>query len=73
MDLNYFKYGNNIQVYYGVLKHDVRLVEEKNKLEWKIINDELLDNDKFGGNYNIPHLIRQIKVYMKNGTDIDKY
>ena len=63
MDLNYFKYENNLQVYYGILKHEVNLVEEKNKLEWVAINDELLDNSKFAGNYNIPHIIRQIKVY----------
>lgn len=73
MDLNYFKYENNIQVYYGILKHEVTLAEEKNKLEWVAINDELLDNSRFGGNYNIPHIIRQIKVYLKNGTGIDKY
>lgn len=73
MDLNYFKYENNIQVYYGILKHEVTLVEEKNKLEWVTLSDELLDNSKFGGNYNIPHIIRQIKVYLKNGTGIDKY
>ena len=73
MDLNYFKYENNLQVYYGILKHEVTLVEEKNKLEWVTINDELLDNSKFAGNYNIPHIIRQIKVYLKNGTGIDKY
>ena len=72
MDLNYFKYENNLQVYYGILKHEVNLVEEKNKLEWVTINDELLDNSKFAGNYNIPHIIRQIKVYLKNGTEIDK-
>ena len=73
MDLNYFKYENNLQVYYGILKHRVDLIEEKNKLEWLIINDELLNNSKFAGNYNIPHIIRQIKVYLKNGTEIDKY
>lgn len=73
MDLNYFKYGNNLQVYYGIIKHEVKLVEEKNKLEWVTINDELLDNSKFGGNYNIPHIIRQIQVYLENGTGIDKY
>ena len=71
MDLNYFKYENNLQVYYGILKHEVDLVEEKNKLE--VINEKLLDNSKFAGNYNIPHIIRQIKVYLKNGTSIDKY
>lgn len=73
MDLNYFKYENNLQVYYGILNHEVNLIEEKNKLEWLTINDEMLDNSKFAGNYNIPHIIRQIKVYLKNGTDVDKY
>ena len=73
MDLNYFKYENNLQVYYGILKHRVDLIEEKNKLEWLTINDELLNNSKFAGNYNIPHIIRHIKVYLKNGTEIDKY
>ena len=73
MDLNYFKYGNNIQVYYGILENEVTLIEEKNKLEWVTINEELLNNNKFGGNYNIPHIIKQIQVYLENGTDITKY
>jgi 8-oxo-dGTP diphosphatase len=68
MDLNYFKYENNLQVYYGILKHDVTLVEEKNKLEWVTVDDKLLDNSKFAGNYNIPHIIRQIKVYLDDGV-----
>lgn len=72
-DLNYYKYGNNIQVYYGILDYEVELVEEKNKLEWVEINDELLNNEKFAGNYNIPHIIRQIMVYRENGADITKY
>lgn len=66
MDLNYFKYENNLQVYYGILKNEVELVEEKNKLEWVKIDDGLLNCDKFAGNYNIPHIIRQIRVYLKN-------
>lgn len=66
MDLNYFKYQNNLQVYYGILNHEVNLIEEKNKLEWLTINDEMLNNSKFAGNYNIPHIIRQIKIYLKN-------
>ena len=65
MDLNYFKYGNNLQVYYGILKQNVKLVEEKNKLVWIVLDKKLLDNDKFGGNYNIPHIITQIKVFLE--------
>lgn len=73
MDLNYFKYKNNIQVYYGILKNEVNLKEEKNKLEWLTINENLLDGSKFAGNYNIPHIIKQIKVFLKNGNNISKY
>lgn len=74
MDLNYFKYDNNIQVYYGILMHEVKLIEEKNKLEWiDLTKDNLLDVTKFAGNYNIPHIVRQIKTYLKNGIDIKKY
>lgn len=73
MDLNYFKYGNNLQVYYGILKHEVELKEEKNKLQWVTIDNGLLDIKKFAGNYNIIHIITQIKVYLKNGVGIDKY
>ena len=65
MDLNYFKYENNLQVYYGLLKNEVTLVEDK--LEWVTINEELLNNEKFAGNYNIPHIIKQIKVYLRDG------
>ena len=68
MDLNYFKYENNLQVYYGILENEVELVEEKNKLEWVKIDDGLLKNDKFAGNYNIPHIIRQIKEFLKCDT-----
>ena len=71
MDLNYFKYENNLQVYYGILNHDVNLIEEKNKLEWVELNEELLNNNKFGGNYNIPHIITQIKVFLKMEQDLE--
>ena len=66
MDLIYYTYENTLQVFYGILEKDVQLIEEKNKLEWVDINESLLDNNKFAGNYNIPHIIRQIKVYLKD-------
>lgn len=73
MDIDYFKYENHICIYYGVLENEVTLIEEKNKLEWVKLDDQMLDCSKFAGNYNIPHIVRQIKVYLKNGTGIDKY
>ena len=66
MDLIYYTYENTLQVFYGILEKDVQLIEEKNKLEWVPINDKLLDNTKFAGNYNIPHIIKQIKVFLKD-------
>lgn len=66
MDLNYFKYESNLQVYYGILKRKVNLVEEKNKLEWLTLNEQLLNDEKFAGHYNIPHIIKQIKVYLED-------
>lgn len=66
MDLNYFKYESNLQVYYGILKRKVNLVEEKNKLEWLTIDKQLLNDEKFAGHYNIPHIIKQIKVYLED-------
>ena len=67
MDISYFKYGNNLQVYYGIFDKEVNLIEEKNKLEWVTLNEDLLlDNTKFAGNYNIPHIIKQIQVYHEN-------
>ena len=73
MDLVYYKYDNYIQVYYGILDHEVELVEEKNKLEWVALDEGLLNDNKFAGNYNIPHIINQIKKFLNNGTAIDKY
>lgn len=73
MDLTYYKYENHILVFYGILEHEVNLVEEKNKLEWVDLGDNLLDCTRFAGNYNIPHIVKQIKMYLKNGTGIDKY
>ena len=73
MDLTYYKYENHIPVFYGILENEVTLVEEKNKLEWVELGDNLLDCTKFAGNYNIPHIVKQIKMYLENGTGIDKY
>ena len=65
MDLIYYQYDNYLQVFYGIVDENILLVEEKNKLEWVNLDDRLLDLKKFAGNYNIPHIIQQIKVYLR--------
>ena len=54
MDLNYFKYENNIQVYYGILRNKVKLVEEKNK-------EEITHNPKVVSSSLTPHNQNKMK------------
>lgn len=62
MNFTYVKWGKELEVFYGILKHDVKLVEEVNKLEWIDINDNFFDMKKYAGEGNIGHIIEEIKV-----------
>ena len=73
MDLNYFKYENNLQVYYGILKHNVNLVEEKNILKFdNLLNDNIhsflqrtynmMINNEYGHYYLIKIAIEKIFI-----------
>ena len=67
MDFIYYKDNFELEIYYGILKHDVNLVEEINKLEWININEDFFNYRKFAGNGNIGHIIKQILL------DIETY
>ena len=43
MNLTYTKWNKELEVYYGILKNDVELIEEVNKLKWVSINDNFFD------------------------------
>lgn len=62
MNLEYISLQKYLEVYYGVLKHDVILVEEVNSLEWISIDDNFFDMDKYAGEGNIGHILEEIKV-----------
>ena len=66
MDFTYIKWDMELEVYYGILKHDVTLVEEVNKLEWVSINDNFFDMNRYAGEGNIGHIIEEIKIDLKN-------
>ena len=53
--------------------HQYYTQEEENEYGVIGIKIRLLNRRSRWGNYNIPHIIRQIKIYLKNGTGIDKY
>ena len=57
--------GLELEIFYGVLKHEVELVEEVNKLEWIAIEDEDFFNmKKYAGEGNIGHMLEWIKYDM---------
>ena len=65
-NLTYTKWDKELEVYYGILKNDVRLIEEVNKLEWIPINDNFFDMSKYAGEGNIWHIIEEIKIDLEN-------
>jgi 8-oxo-dGTP diphosphatase len=66
MNLSYTKLDKELEVYYGILKNEVELIEEVNKLEWVNINDNFFDMNKYAGEGNIGHIIEEIKIDIKN-------
>ena len=66
MNLTYTKWDKELEVYYGILKKEVELIEEVNKLEWVNINDNFFDMNKYAGEGNIGHIIEEIKIDIKN-------
>ena len=66
MNLTYTKWNKELEVYYGILKNEVELIEEVNKLEWVSINDNFFDMNKYAGEGNIGHIIEEIKIDLKS-------
>lgn len=61
MDFTYVKWDMKLEVYYGILKHDVKLIEEVNKLEWINLSENFFDMNKYAGEGNIGHMVEEIK------------
>ena len=66
MNLTYIKWNKELEVYYGILKQEVELIEEVNKLEWVNIDDNFFDLNKYAGEGNIGHIIEEIKIDLRN-------
>lgn len=61
MNLSYIKWNKELEVYYGILKNEVNLIEEVNPLEWVSINDNFFDLNKYAGEGNIGHIIEETR------------
>jgi 8-oxo-dGTP diphosphatase len=52
----------SMQVYAGLLKREVTLVEEKHPLHWLGLNRDFFDQDVFAGEGNIGHMVEILRL-----------
>ena len=63
LDFKYYLSNLELEVYCGKIKKDITLKEEINKLLWVDRTENFCDSDRFAGNCNIEHILRQIEYY----------
>lgn len=66
MNIEYVEMNKVLEVYFGILNKEVKLIEEVNKLEWVSIEDNFFDMKKYAGEGNIGHIIEEIKIYLNS-------
>ena len=62
MNFQYQMSDMELEVYAGKLNKDVQLKEEINKLYWVDKNENFFDVDKYAGEGNIGHMLRQVEI-----------
>lgn len=62
MNIEYITFNKKLEVYYGILNKEVRLIEEVNSLEWLDTDDNFFNMNKYAGEGNIGHIIEEIKI-----------
>ena len=63
MDLTYFTWDLNLEVFFGWLNKSVSLKEEVNELLWVDKEQNYFDMSHFAGEGNMGHIMEQIKQY----------
>lgn len=63
MNFEYLMSDMELEVYAGVLKKDIDLIEEVNKLYWIDKKENFFDMGKFAGEGNIGHMLKQAEIY----------
>ena len=64
MNIEYKTMNKLLEVYYGTLNKEVKLIEEVNKLEWVLIDDDFFNMNKYAGEGIIGHIIEEIKIFI---------
>lgn len=62
MNIEYITFNKELEVYYGILNKEVRLIEKVNSLEWLDMDDNFFNMNKYAGEGNIGHIIEEIKI-----------
>ena len=63
MNFQYKMQDMELEVYAGKLNKNVDLIEELNKLYWIDKNENFFDLEKYAGEGNIGHMVRQVEIY----------
>ena len=64
MNIEYITMNKQLEVYFGILNKEVKLIPEVNKLEWVSINENFFDINKYAGEGNIGHILEEIKLFI---------
>lgn len=65
MNFQYYLSEIELQIFVGKLNKEVTVQEEVNKLEWMSLTENFFDTEKFAGDGNIGHILKQIEQYKK--------
>ncbi|MDO4614680.1 MAG: NUDIX domain-containing protein [Lachnospiraceae bacterium] len=57
MNFQYFLWNYEMEIFAGVLKHEVPLCEEVNRLAWFDLTENFADRTRFAGEANIQHFV----------------
>ena len=63
LDFKYYLYNIELEVYFGKIKKDVTLKEEINRLLWVDRSENFCDSERFAGNCDMEHIIRECENY----------
>ena len=63
MNFEYKMSDMELELYAGKLNKDVEVVEEVNKLYWLDKCENFFDLEKFAGEGNIGHMLKQVELY----------
>lgn len=65
MNFQYMLQDMELEVFMGILKNEVKLIKEVNELLWVDISENFYDIEKFAGEGNIWHMVKQAENYFK--------